>query len=704
MTLSRDLAVSHLKLRLQGIHRVLRAAVLAQIDRAARLVRADLTPLCITEDEALRLLDDAERFALDTFPRGWQLTDAAPDTEAEVALRGRAQDAGVALPLDRLALQFELTDFEQFAVLACAAPELDHSYERIYAFILDELSRGTACVELVSVLASPSLDDRIVFRHALARFGKLRRCGILVARGDAGELRRELRVADGLIGYLTGDGSDLAFLCRDTMTTPGEKIPADPRAAQFAGAMSAGALRIVGIWGPQQSAKEEFAYALGAALGARLRHWTMPADGILVSLRDAAQEAIAGDGLLWIVADDFTQAARREVARMLADELARTSVRVVITGVQPWRPTALLASGAYAEIELAALNLASRRDMWSEEMPELGGAEAMEMATRLRLARQEVRAAVRMARAEERLAPAARATPFKRVQYATSALAGSRSREFATLIRPKRGPDDLILPQSVHRQVMEIAQFFRAWPTVAETWGFGRLATGEGGIKALFTGESGTGKTLAAEVIAGELQMPLLRIELSRVVSKWVGETEKNLEAAFAEADDGQAVLLFDEADALFGKRGEVESGVDRYANLEVSYLLQRLDDHGGLVLLASNLKDNIDSAFTRRFQSILHFPRPERPERLRIWQMAFPREAPVDPSIDFEALASLDMTGAGIVGAARTAALFAAEEGTCAIGKSHIVRAIARQFRREARLLTPVELGPYANLLQEAR
>jgi SpoVK/Ycf46/Vps4 family AAA+-type ATPase len=195
-----------------------------------------------------------------------------------------------------------------------------------------------------------------------------------------------------------------------------------------------------------------------------------------------------------------------------------------------------------------------------------------------------------------------------------------------------------------------------------------------------------------------------LRIELSRVVSKWVGETEKNLEAAFAEADDGQAVLLFDEADALFGKRGEVESGVDRYANLEVSYLLQRLDDHGGLVLLASNLKDNIDSAFTRRFQSILHFPRPERPERLRIWQMAFPREAPVDPSIDFEALASLDMTGAGIVGAARTAALFAAEEGTCAIGKSHIVRAIARQFRREARLLTPVELGPYANLLQEAR
>ena len=425
---------------------------------------------------------------------------------------------------------------------------------------------------------------------------------------------------------------------------------------------------------------------------------------MLASLREAAQEASAGGGILWIAVDDFTQAPRREVARMLAEELARISARVVMTGAQPWRPTALLASGAYVEIELAALDFASRRDMWGEEMPELDAEEATEMAARLRLARHEVRAAVGMARTEERLAPASRATPFKRVQHATSALAGSRSREFATLIRPKRGPEDLILPQSVHRQVLEIAQFFRAWPTVAETWGFGRLATGEGGIKALFTGKSGTGKTLAAEVIAGELQMPLLRIELSRVVSKWVGETEKNLEAAFVEAEDGQAVLLFDEADALFGKRGEVESGVDRYANLEVSYLLQRLDDHGGLVLLASNLKDNIDSAFTRRFQSILHFPRPERPERLRIWQMAFPREAPVDLSIDFEALASLDMTGAGIVGAARTAALFAAEDGTGAISKSHVVRAIARQFRREARLLTPVELGPYASLLQEAR
>jgi len=699
MDVLRDLAVSHLKLRLKGMHRVLRAAAAAQVDSAARLARADLTPLCITEDEALHMLDDAEGFADDAPSGDWTLDDAAPDPGLEALLRAQAEEANLALPLDVMAQRFALDAFEQFAVVVCAAPELDRSYERIYAFILDELGRRAASIELIAALASAAPGDRLACRHALARAAKLRRCGVLTARGDAGELRQELRLADGLLGHLTGDGSDLACFCHDPLIAAEAADAADPRVARLADAMSSGAVRIAGIWGPRRGAKDEFAHALACALGLKLRRWTPPADGIAYSLRRAAEEAAAGGALLWIAADGFCEPARHDMVSALAEDLAKLSVRMVMTAAKPWRPVQLLAHGAYAEVELTALDLAARGSMWSDEMPELVRDEALEMATRLRFTREEVRAAVSLARSD-----AADEAPIKRLKRAAAALSGSRSREFATLIRPKRGPGDLILPPAVHRQVLEIAQYFRSWPTVAETWGFGRLTTGDGGIKALFTGESGTGKTLAAEVIAGELQMPLLRVELSRVVSKWVGETEKNLDAAFAEAEDGQAVLFFDEADALLGKRGDVESGTDRYANLEVSYLLQRLDDHAGLVLLASNLRENIDSAFMRRFQAILHFPRPERAERLRIWNIAFPPEAPVDATLDFEALASLDMTGAGIVGAARNAALFAAEEGTGTIGKSHVVRAIARQFRREARLLTPVELGPYASLLKEAR
>src|SRR5216683_2955483 len=148
-------------------------------------------------------------------------------------------------------------------------------------------------------------------------------------------------------------------------------------------------------------------------------------------------------------------------------------------------------------------------------------------------------------------------------------------------------------------------------------------------MKALFAGDPGTGKTLAAEVIAGLLGLALYKVDLARIVSKWVGETEKNLEAAFREAEESHVVLFFDEADALFGKRGEVQHGADRYANLEVSYLLQRLEDHYGLVILASDLKDQIDNAFIRRFQIVLNFPRPSEAERLKIWEIAFPKAAP---------------------------------------------------------------------------
>jgi SpoVK/Ycf46/Vps4 family AAA+-type ATPase len=213
------------------------------------------------------------------------------------------------------------------------------------------------------------------------------------------------------------------------------------------------------------------------------------------------------------------------------------------------------------------------------------------------------------------------------------------------------------------------------------------------------TGESGTGKTLAAEVIAHTLSLHMLKIDLSRVVSKWVGESERNLELVFREAEETHSVLVFDECESLFGRRGEIQSGTDRYSNLEVGYLLQRLESFCGLAILTSNLKDQIDSAFTRRFQVVLHFPLPAVAERRRIWQLAFPSLAPVG-GVDLEVLQSLDLSGAGIVASARIAALLAADERSECIGMSHVVKAVARQYQREARLLSATQLGRYATLL----
>ncbi len=228
-----------------------------------------------------------------------------------------------------------------------------------------------------------------------------------------------------------------------------------------------------------------------------------------------------------------------------------------------------------------------------------------------------------------------------------------------------------------------------------DDWGFARRAS-VAGVKALFTGDSGTGKTLAAEVVARELGLPLLKVDLARVVSKWIGETEKNLDLAFAEAHDSHAVLFFDEAEALFGARGDVRHATDRYANLEVSHLLQRLEDHGGIVILATNLRDKIDPAFMRRFHAVIGFPRPAEPERRRMWQRVFTPEVPRAGDLDLSALARLDLTGAGIVGAAQTAAFLAASEDT-PLSMRHLVHGLVRQFQREARVLTAHDLGPHA-------
>ena len=689
-------ALAQLRLGLERLGAMLDAAVRRQIARAERLTRPDLTPYGITQEEALCLLADASSLLGDASPAPPPAGD-----EREIRLRHEARQAGATLPLDALVTRFQLTAFERFAVLACAAPELDGAYGRLYAFILDDAGRKTPSVELLAALGAGSLAERLERRRALSRFGTLRRTGILVACGEASlELRQELRLADGLFDHLAGDGSDLDLLCP---ALPAIHPVCDPRLERLGRALRAGRVRAVGLWGARQ---DGMAAALAAAAGLCPLPWApTPGEvvgGALDPLRTALIGAALGNSLLCVHTDAFLEPAARDFAQAVAEQLGAGSAPLALVGAQPWRPAALLAALDYAEIELDPPDLAARSAMWRDEMPELDPADADAMAARLRLAHEDVRACVRTARTAALLA-ADGSSPAAHLAATAAALGSGRCRQFAALIPARRGAQDLILPAGLHAQVLEVAHAYRAWPTVAENWGFGRLS-GEGGMKALFAGDPGTGKTLAAEVIAHELGMPLLRVELSRVVSKWVGETEKNLDATFAEAQDSQAVLLFDEADALFGKRGNVETGVDRYANLEVSHLLQRLEEFGGLVILASNLRDNIDPAFTRRFQTILHFPRPQLDERRRLWHLAFPPQAPVDPSLDFDALAMLDMNGAGVVGAARAAALLAAQEGADEISKPHVVRAIARQFRREARLLTPKDLGPYANLLQDAR
>jgi SpoVK/Ycf46/Vps4 family AAA+-type ATPase len=264
--------------------------------------------------------------------------------------------------------------------------------------------------------------------------------------------------------------------------------------------------------------------------------------------------------------------------------------------------------------------------------------------------------------------------------------------DLAQRLAPSARWEQLVLPEEQRRLLQEIVAHVRQRVTVYERWGFGHQGARGLGISALFAGGSGTGKTLAAEVLAHELGLDLYRIDLSAVVSKYIGETEKNLRRIFDAAEEGGAVLLFDEADALFGKRSEVKDSHDRYANIEVGYLLQRMETYRGLAILTTNLKHALDPALLRRLRFILHFPFPDVAMRLEIWRRIFPPNLPRE-GLDLEKLARLHVAGGNIRNIALYAAFLAAEAGE-PLRMSHLLRAAAVEYAKLEKPLTEAEIG----------
>jgi hypothetical protein len=712
-----ELAVAHLLSRLESLAPPLRAAVAVRQAISDAVYPPGAPALHVTADQVERALatlsppvpaaaPGADPGELVLHGRAASVSAAgdlarhegaaaAPAADpAELALRARAAAAGVRLPLDAIVAEHGLSAFERDVLVVCAAPEIDRGYERVFGFIVDDLARGAASVELCCALGAPAISERLARRRLLGPLARLRRTGLVEARGDAGtDLRQELRLAPALLDALLGGPGDL----RGAFPDPAEVVALAPEALaspapallDAADALRAGTADVVTLSGGHPLERREAAVALARRAGRPLRRL----DDLSPSgVRAAILRAAVTGAILWVPSELLGGAdgdAPLAAMAALEDQLACASVPLCLTAAQPWRPIALLVARRVVELALPALALAAREQLWATHFPTLGDAPRCDLAARFRVGDLELHAAARLLATQGstgELTPERAAGSVRSVAHAS----GGR---FAHAIVPRRTAADLVLEPALHAQVLEVARFHRSWPSVAEDWGFGRLVTGGGGVKALFTGDPGTGKTLAAEVIAAELGQTLLRVDLAHVVSKWVGETEKNLDEAFRQAERGQAVLFFDEAEALFGKRSEVRHGTDRYANMEVSFLLQRLEDHGGLVILASNLRDQLDAAFMRRFQLVLHFPRPAEPERRRLWHLAFPPGAPVAPELSLDALAQIELTGAAIVGAARTAGLLAAAAGRTRIELADVREAIRRELSRDGRFMPVADL-----------
>jgi hypothetical protein len=397
------------------------------------------------------------------------------------------------------------------------------------------------------------------------------------------------------------------------------------------------------------------------------------------------EAALSGSALLLDCDEVDSTESKRAVAAFVQD----TQGMIILAGREP------LPTGERVTIRLPVpgLSAAEQRALWQRALgpraDDLNG-QLDKVVTQFNLGLPNIRAV--SAEVLGRLSAEDKERPTSLLWDVCRAQARPRLEDLAQRIEPVATWDDLVLPELQIQTLRDIAAHVRQRAQVYNTWGFATKSARGLGISALFAGASGTGKTMAAEVLANELRLDLYRIDLSQVVSKYIGETEKNLRRVFDAAEEGGALLLFDEADALFGKRSEVKDSHDRYANIEVSYLLQRMESYRGLAILTTNMKQALDPAFLRRIRFVVQFPFPDAAQRAEIWRRIFPASTPTH-GLNVDKLARLNVAGGNIRNIALNAAFLAADAGE-QVRMTHLLRAARSEYAKLEKPLTEAEIG----------
>jgi AAA+ superfamily predicted ATPase len=624
-------------------------------------------------DDALRglYISDEQALAL-----------AADTTAADADLR--LADAAARLGFDAL----------DAAVLSvCAAPELHPRFGRLYAYLQDDVTRRLPSPRLVAELL---LDEAVRREDVLACFeprARLMRLGAvrLLAPDPTLPLAdRPLKLADRLAAFLLGAGAiaDGGGAVRLRRFGAGDgSVDRRDAVERVARLLRAGSRLPLVICGPDAaSVLAQAAQAPLVLLGAReLEHAEALGDAVLCAALEGAVLCI--DELA-----DLAPAERARLLRALEDRGDQT-VLLARSGAE-----ALALSGHTAlRVDVPMPSFAERDAAWRR----YGASEqTRDVAAKFRLSLEQIRDGAEVSLVSARASGRDEPTP-EELDLGARQASSSRLGELAARLAPAYGWDDLVLPERQRDLLRAISAYLRHRDRVLSEWGYERTVARSQGLKVLFAGESGTGKTMAAQVLAAALGLDLFRVDLATVVSKYIGETEKNLDRIFAAADGSNAVLFFDEADALFGKRSEVSDSHDRYANIEVAYLLQRMEGYPGAVILATNFKQNIDDAFVRRLDFVVDFPFPEAPDRRRIWSLLLPDEAPVDTDVDLDFLAAqFKLSGGAIRNCSLAAAFQAADEDT-PIGMRHLVRAVAQEYGKQGRLTLEADFAGFHSLIR---
>ncbi|MGJ5833713.1 AAA family ATPase [Streptomyces ossamyceticus] len=651
-------------------------------ERVSRLVdrRAAVDPTAADPLRGLYLSEEAVRHLLVPVP---------PDPEGPGAAYDGPEDR-----FARLAGRLGLTDLDTAVLLIALAPDVDRSFEQLYGYLNDDVSRRRASVGLALDLCGVPVHraaGRARF-HPSAPLGAL---GLLTVEDpERPFLSRALVVPDRLVAHLLGDDTPDAALTAHVrpLTSPAESlVPGGAFTAKLAARLAAGPLAVHLREHREGDGLLCAAAALRAA-GLQALHLTPPPE--------PAQDGDPWSGLL---------------PRLLRE--ARLSGRAIVVSPLPERPgpllRALVPAGArdarhrhppvvcvdprpydpqWADVDPLVLDAprpyAGAVDAWSAALGAGAVGPGFDLAATVapyRLGGDRIeraaRAALDLAAFDGTEVTAAHLRRAARQQSA------SGLERHARRIRPDVGWGDLVLPDKPLVQLREFALRARHRDRVLGDW---RLSAGGGrghGVLGLFAGESGTGKTLSAEVVAADLGLDLYVVQLSSVVDKFVGETEKNLERIFTEADRTDAVLLFDEADAVFGKRSEVKDSHDKYANMESAYLLQRLEAFDGIALLTTNLRANIDEAFTRRLDMVVDFPFPDAGQRLALWRHSLASVPCADDTDPGGVARDFELAGGSIRSAVVTAAYAAVGRGD-RVTSADLREGAEREYRKAGRLV----------------
>jgi hypothetical protein len=611
--------------------------------------------------------------------------------EAEV---DGAEATGSSTRLRLLQRHFDLDDIDVELLLAALAPDVDARFERFYGFLNDDLTRRRLSVGLgLRLCGLPGAAGAA--RRRLGPGGPLVRFGLVeITDPDRPFLSRGVHVPDRVAGYLLGDDTpDPLVAPLLAHMAPGEL--GDP--VVLARGIVAGS-RLCYV--REQRGSAGYAYAATALgwLGMAMVHLDLyrlavgPLDPAMVVA--AGREAALQGGALLVGPVETLADRGPEAVRAMAELPCCT----ILVGSRTWDPA--WSGEAPLIVTAPVASQAERQELWRLAVdgtvdPDVG----LEAAADFRLAPAQVAgavaAAVQVARA------AGHDVGVDDLRYGARTQNASGLERLARRIEPAVVWPDLVLPPGTLTRLEELVGRCRHRDTVFDDWKMGGTSTRRRGTIALFAGPPGTGKTMAAEVVAGEFGLDLYVVNLAHVVDKYIGETEKNLERIFSEAERVNGVLFFDEADALFGRRSDVKDARDRYANIEVAYLLQRMELFDGIAVLATNLKTNIDEAFARRLDAAVDFPQPNVGDRTRLWEKSIGYHVPVCDDVDIDFMArSFELSGGSIRNIAVTAAFLAAERKD-GITMSDLIHGTEREYRKLGRICTPSEFGPWISMVE---